>query len=387
MRVSGTAGIQMLPLPQEIVYLEVDYGQQPVNFRLSRIDSQSMKSVPFYSDSQYPVYPVAWSPTGQFLAILRILNSVQAELCVLTREGKLFICMKQSVNRDTFSGKSGGVPFDLQWSRDEKSIFFVSVDSASVEGYTFYESSTETGETLRVIYRGQLDNRYAVLSWNPDHDVIVEGVEEIFLENAAHAINFVQIDSKEMGKSIKIPFRYEVPSLNTKGSSSDEIPHVLTVCPFSPKGTYVAAYDVFARNPQIFALLNKRAEFIRSIQRDSGIPIPVGCPVWLQDDSSFIYRTASGNDRFFRYDIATNSVELVFEVEGGFVTNGDFKLAENQKFLMNVSLQSVNVNKPNENIPQYLQKIVVVGPKSTLLMIGNQFSDSLYPLWVPPLKN
>jgi hypothetical protein len=40
-----------------------------------------------------------------------------------------------------------------------------------------------------------------------------------------------------------------------------------------------------------------------------------------------------------------------------------------------------------KNARSYVYRLVAIGPDDIIEFLGNKYSDSVLPLWIPPLKN
>lgn len=373
---------QIASLPQDIMFFEIDYSQKEIQYRLSWLNATTRSITTFYHDPEFAYWPVAWSPTGRYLAAVKIIDSLSGQLCLFTREGKLHVCVNKTIDSDSYSGSENRMKFKVQWSQDESSIFYINTGGI----YQFNEANTQTGEITRVLYSGPVSNWRGEFSWNRERDVIIEDVRNINLSTTGATTNFVQLNPITAQKSAIVPFKYVIPTNPIQDSTTDVATHLLTPCPFSPKGTYVAAYDTIAEDPLLFALLDKHANIVQMIPKSAQIPLPVNCPAWVLDESAFYYQKLDSH--IYKYFIAEKRYESFYEGEGKYFFGADFGVSEDQNYLLNISQEYVELSEPiPKNARSYVYKLVVIGPHNNIEFLGNKYSDSVLPLWVPPLKN
>ncbi len=365
---------------------------------LAHIDSQTQQAVPFYIQPNRNVEPLAWSPSGNQLAVARYGNDLGplVQICILTRQAQLRVCMEEEPNNQLVfysPDDSATYLYNVTWSADEQKLYFIS-ETNNV--FRLIESSTDTGETIRTIVSGQdTVQDFTTYSWTTQLDYLIIGAGDRARINHAGTVSLIKLLSQN---SPATPMVNELVQIISPPKTSNRFSNragYTVPCPFSPKTNIIPVYEVSP--PGIssaqFTLLDKTAKQIQGqIQLNSTTHIPQSCPSWQVDEkvlyfpySIFDPQTGEPTSTVIeKYTPATNQVVDYYSKKDLPALASPLSVSPNGDYLAYDTYYNPGY-KPTGDMFSVAPRIAVIGSNGTLFYYGPPYMSAGSPIWIPPL--
>ncbi len=264
---------------------------------LMRVDAQTLQTSSFYvADSDF-IRPLSWSPSGELLAFLRWSSEDYLEICLLTREGVLQSCFKDSIVKYLFLER--GSHYMVTWSEDERYVYFVTdygqyhrvYDVIESWGASLVEADVATGQTRRMLHQIEVANQLpSRIYWTED----LHYVESFPPGEATKTIDLWQ---------------------NTEYLLPQEIPDMghLTFCDqFSPQGQYLTAQASLDNVLTGWVLTTPEGQIVQTVSSDRLQQAEISwmeCPIWQSDDMAFYFLGGTEEKNYlFKYVLADDKI-------------------------------------------------------------------------------
>ena len=317
-------------LPADIVFTSRD---DDLRSRLMRINAATLELSIFYQDDTADyLQPVGWSPSGQYLVVVRYpkRDYEVIDLCFVQTNGILKACFDH-VSSDYLLG-SYRVAMDFYsvlWSEDEVRVYFVKDLDCQLQ---LVEADLETGTIHQVLHKqnGGCDNAVPALYLSPSHQYLA-----IYSGGDGNLVTseyiFTVYAREVMTVNLLTGDRYNL----TAQMPSERGPVVF--CPgWSPQGQFLSArfyteserpglYGTFPYRPEI-VLVDPTGQITHALAADrlaeQDIDF-VDCPAWDATETSF-YFLAGGYDAewtrtewvsIFRYTLSNGELTEVGRLE------------------------------------------------------------------------
>ncbi len=234
------------PLPTSLLFTTGEFTAGEVFKRNMLVLQQAdtLETALFYQDKDAElVRALSWSPTGELLAIYRVLpaddgnkTSMPRQLCLLDRTGKLKRCFDETPPRYTSYPDEPETHYPISWSADGSRIYFLSEHVLGTNHVVrrIVEADVSTGQTLRTLYEQEANAAThtlpAPVSWAAPLQTVVVGVSVQWDEWRGYGQSIYLLDLN-FGQ-----VRLELPEVMPPETTLEY------VCPqLSPHGDYLVA--------------------------------------------------------------------------------------------------------------------------------------------------
>lgn len=369
------------PVAYDIVFAYSEAAHNDKGFspnHLGVYSATTLESTPFYFDEEASwVQPLAWSPSGQYLAILKSywsedFDPPQDQFCLLNRDGELLTCFEEQPPTLSNSG-SFQENYDITWSENEEMVYFI----AERDGMRrLVEVEIATGEAKRVLFETEaiLANpmegiRPVTFMWSPDLESVVTGIGEF----QPH-FELVNLETQQVSDLSVI-----IQPAGDRGPYT--APDTGFICGnFSPINNYLTAieygYDQASDGVIVFSQALDVMLTIDSYPTQEQIAIDA-CPFWNSDESIlyFYIRERNTDDQYFvGYSIETEVYEIVQWVAPNvYPASIDLSSDENHiAFIFNSAYGFWAMMMPIDG-----------DGDDERIRLAPQWGFSAYPLWIP----
>ncbi len=372
-------------LPSDLIFetINLPLMSKPGNRSyLVRVAATTSKTTVFYTNSDWNVHPLEWSPSGKQFAV--ILYDDISQICLLNRSGQLQTCMAEKVPNALTE-----LNYMVSWSPDEQKFYYLTFDD---DYYTILEADTNTGKTLRAIYKTQFDLAdFAPFSWTRMLDYVV-----INADNPAFDVSalLVKLPTQAGMQSVEPPLELIHPITFQKSTISDPTfaQHFLIPCSFSPQDNYIAAYDEHKSSEPalLFTIMDKQGNE-RYRLNDANQPIPKRCPAWQNDEQAFYFpvytKEAEGvfDTSIYKYTLSTNQLAPYYNAPHTLFLSSPLQVSPDGKYLAFETLANPDY-KPTEDMPPRASGIGVIEPNNHISYYSSVYVYGRRPVWVPPLQ-
>jgi Tol biopolymer transport system component len=307
-------------LPADLLYVTLgdlegtDY-QRPNT--LMRLNAETLTSSVFYYDPSVwiQLIPVAWSPNGMYLAVIRDSGGDALDLCLVTYKSIQTRCFEKVINRDKYGYRmQNHQPYWVTWSGDGQSIYFYQDEGDTIR---LVEADIASSDVVRTVYEQTkpYPQNMAAFYWPQSLSyIMVSSFREAYVRDESRGI-------------LRGNVIYDVEVISsgedgTYGSTTALTPlfdNRTRFCPgLSPDGTrFIALHYSDSGYPEIW-FLNSTGNIVESIFADYFEAHDIWdfeCPTW-QPDAQAIYflgrtvlrdsmRTQVVNASFYRYVLGT----------------------------------------------------------------------------------
>jgi WD40 repeat protein len=377
-----------IPVPFDIIFFSRNYLDSPPGSPrqgiLEKWNGQTGQITTFYRDSEgKTVFPISWSPSGQWFAVGVFGGTPPDRICILNRRGGLERCFEQGIHRFAGTWFTRQL-FPFRWSQDEKHVSFV---YDILNSYELIEVNIATGKTTRTWHKAYRSLGSVPFDWTSDFAYISDA-------------NTYAVTHLHSGTATVIPLaraegRLRTPPTNPDDSTSG----MLRICPFSPKGIYLPAYDNadwFERAALEFTLFNVKTgeEAVLWTSTTHKFPLPASCPAWLADESAFYALAVRHPEQrtqrtdLFRYDLKSSTGTLYYDPSKNEPVDIIFapRLSPDGQYLaFETNHNPSYVWRDNWDMPAVNGRVGIIGPNNQLVYIESEAHNSTLPIWIPPL--
>ncbi|HML23487.1 MAG TPA: hypothetical protein PKD09_17660 [Aggregatilinea sp.] len=302
---SYISGQQPEPLPADLLFGAWDTNEPPAPM-LIRIDAQTLAQEIFYQDDEATgLIPLSASPSGRYVALLRLQTHNAVDLCIIGRDGTLIRCFDDFAWTAHWYYDLYTKFYALTWSKDEEAVYFTQESFSETEETTLrlVEADIASGKILRTIYdySAPNDGYRSTLYWD-SHLRYVERYTNATdtMTTGSHTVEIIDLAS---GSEYFLTEHIIPPSYETQ------------FCPgFSPKGSYLLArtyrpYGEASSTLHSMMITDPTGQPIQALSQDQlsqwDIQWSYECPVWQADESAFFFLGGSRNpDLNSPYDTA-----------------------------------------------------------------------------------
>lgn len=284
-------------LPADIVFVSASESQVH-STRLMRIDATTLEPSIFYQDDTAAYLQLAgWSPSGQYLAVLRQPKRDYdvVDICFLRRDGTLETCFDNVFSDLLFDYYRLSEDFyPVTWSDNEQRVYFIQNQNPDCR-LEVVEADIETGSVHRTLYEhaGGCASTPPTFHLSPSQRYLARyaGRDLITSEHtvAAYAREVLTIDlltGDQYNLTAQIP--------PERGP--------VAFCPgWSPQGRFLSAriyteperpgLYAFPYRPEV-VLVNPTGQIVHTLAADQlaaqGIDF-VHCPAWDADETGFYF--------------------------------------------------------------------------------------------------
>jgi hypothetical protein len=387
------AAQQLPPLPADLVFTASTIegeGDFPRDIIL-RVDAETYEIFPFYVDHEaFEVLPISWSPTGDLLAIYRILPPLDdsftvfpRQMCILNREGVLQRCLEDDPPLH-YGGDvaSWDYYYPVAWGSDGQTFIYQTEypNKASEYGYgrRLVEANLITGDT-RVLY--DYSDPYPIYPSSTLRYVIV-GFGGIWGGPSDPAFLIDRVTGTRLDISTTVP----------------ALTKLYKACmPLSPNDKYItvsASYDLATYAPDQDPSLDTQAMGLLVILDTQGtirhvIGEPDGintlwaqdCPGWSPDEKAIFFWATNLEYKAFimRYSLVDEQLDVLYEVKEW--SKQEYSIYP--PFI--VAPDGEHIALAVAEIPDNKPQVAVLYPDGEIRRIPSPYRFGLYPLWVPPL--
>jgi hypothetical protein len=349
---------------------------------LSQIDAQTLNTSYLYVDGDTfdtftHIRALGWSPSGNYLAIIR-LGSL--EVCILNRAGERQSCF---ADKAAWLHREARLKdYLVTWSEDEQHAYLM-VDLGEMR--SLIEANVTTEQTERILYQYDPGEHVPpMFYWTPDLAyVAVFGTEKASNYDVPfRAVTITRLDTEETHT-----FPAETPELGT-----------LFFCDqFSPQGHYLVAQTSHEhKGLASFGIFDLQGNLIQTVSRDQlaayGLEW-VTCPNWQASEEAFYFRAirydtteAIYYESIFKYSLADQTLTLYAPIdpplENQEVGSGGRPV---NPLVVSPDGEHLALEFQSTAVPGGVYEIGVVFPDGALIRLNESPPQGRHPLWVPPL--
>lgn len=368
-----SAQAQTRRLPSDLL-VSVRKGNQ---LSLVKVNAETLELSQFFSNlsnqSVFGLNAIAWSPNGQWLAIIQHVGAVgdHSEICILDRSGVFQRCMDEGAVWG--SNDFGTSQFEaLTWSADSQKVYYaVQVPDRLL----LVEADVATGKTTRAIFEAPKTESlpYALMVWSVDKGYVVVG---------------------DHYNPPPYKFPLQIVSLTAAPASPERQQDVLSVIPrqevnrlcprVSPQGTYFVVLADGEYEAKRIVLFNQHNQIVHQIGSSTQFPdLTVTCPEWQSDEQALYfagYSPADEEAQIFRYVLPEGKLTVWYRSVRGTTPLGGMA------YPIRLSLDEQVIAGRAESPPVGNIRVGVVFADGYELAIQGEYDYVVNPLWFPPTQ-
>ena len=285
-------------LPADIVFTSVDESQATFS-RLIRIDATTLEPSIFYQDDTAAYLQLAgWSPSGQYLAVLRRPKRDYdvMDICFLRQDGTLETCFNSVFSYLLLGHYRIFADFySITWSDDEQWAYFIQNQNPDCR-LEVVEADMETGSTHRTLYELAVGCTHTAptlyLSPSQGYLALYSG-QDLITTEYVFTVYAREVMTVDLSTGNHYNLSAQMPS--ERGP--------MVFCPgWSPQGRFLSArfyteperpglYETFPYRPEM-VLVNPTGQIVHTLAADrlaeQGIDF-VHCPAWDAPETGFYF--------------------------------------------------------------------------------------------------
>jgi hypothetical protein len=385
--VASASGTAIRPsINYDLLFLSIDYETVSERTSIGKIYKWSSKTDAIESWSKYKndvsVMPLSMSNNQKLVAVgLGNMNGMSNQICILFITGENLSCLEWQL---------GLYPSDfyqrLKWSTDDAKLTFFDHWAT----YQLVESDTLTGKTIRIVYEYAFEGVHRQQDWTHDLKQILMGTNDVLHPLTDYPLITIDQNGKIVLQQI-VPI---IKQNNTEARVQDVDQTTLTICPFSPKDSYVVAYDSKAYSQdkvaQEFIVYNRQnmSKKITLYYNEKSFPLPQECPVWKSDESGFYYKAALPNTpshSIYYFDLVSQLTTLFYDsrIEPIYIT-GHMVISPDNHY---IAFETTYNPAWKRNYGSTVPRIGIIGLNQFLKYIESPLINSTYPVWISSEKS
>lgn len=370
------------PIEYDILFSYSEVSQVEEDFRpnhLGTFSAITSEATLFYVDEEASgVRPVAWSPSGHHLAMLKfywsddLMMPTESEICILWRDGELIACFEQRPPPQ-YGSTSFQEDYNVTWSENEEMVYYIAEQD---DMRRLIEVEVATGETKRILFETEavrpndMDGVWPVTyTWSPDLGRVVTGIGEF--QPHFELVNIETHQTSDLSVIFDSGGDKEPNTAHNRGFICGN---------FSPINHYLIAIEHGSdQTSERIIVFSQELEIIFDIDSypteiQGAIDV---CPFWSMDESLlyFTIRDIDADQHFFAGYSLDEQIYKVFQLIPPNLLRSTIQLSPDENYIVFVIDYGISVraltlplNALNEH---------------ELLELAPQWGYSDFPVWIP----